>query len=139
MKTKNIITAIALLLTGVVITGTQSCSKYPDGPLISFHSRAERVANTWRIDNYKVNGNDQTSLLSGYTETYTSDGNYSYTWGNFTGTGIWAFQNKDKEIRLTGISNQNDHTLIIQKLEDKQFWYYYMDGGDMKEFHMVQN
>ncbi len=133
------ITVLMILVGGLVITGTESCSKYPDGPTLSFRSRAERVANTWKIDNYKVNGTDYTSLYSGYTETFTADGNYSYSWGSISGSGIWAFQNKDEEIRLTGITNQEDHTLIILKLEDKQFWYYFMDGGDMKEFHMIQN
>jgi hypothetical protein len=86
-----------------------------------------------------VNGTDYTSLVAGYTETYTKDGDYSYQWGSLSGTGKWAFQNHDDEIKLNGVSNQSSQTLIIQKLEEKQFWYYYMDGGDMHEFHMVQN
>lgn len=139
MKTGKVVTTMMILLGGLVILGTESCSKYPDGPTVSFRSRAERVANTWKIDNYKVNGTDYTSLMSGYTETFTKDGNYSYSWGSLNGSGLWSFQNKDEEIRLTGINNQSDHTLFILKLEEKQFWYYYMDGGDMKEFHMVQN
>jgi hypothetical protein len=138
MKIKHRIPIILGLIALIAIPTMESCSKYPDGPVISFRSRAERVANTWKIDNYKVNGDDYTSLLSGYTETFSKDGAYSYSWGSISGTGNWAFQNKDEEIRLTGTSNQDSYTMVILKLEEKQFWYYYMDGNDKKEFHMVQ-
>jgi hypothetical protein len=137
MKTKNK-TAILILLSAILLGGFNSCKKYPDGPALSLRSRTARVANTWKVDNYKVNGTDYTSLVSGYTETYTKDGNYSYSWGNVAGTGTWMFQNDDAEIRITGIANQSDVTLVILKLEEKEFWYYYMDGNDKKEFHMIE-
>lgn len=136
MKTK--ISLFLILLAGLMIPTIQGCKKYQDGPLLSLHSRAERVANTWKVDNYKENGNDYTSLVAGYTETYSKEGAYSYSWGSLAGTGTWAFQNNDAEIRITGTSNQSSVTLTILKLEEKQFWYYYMDGNDKKEFHMIQ-
>ena len=139
MKTKNKLSVLVILVAGLMIPIIQSCKKYPDGPTISFRSRTERVANTWKVDNYKKNGSDYTSLMTGYIETYTKDGNYSYSWGGFGGTGKWAFQNNDAEIKLNGVSNQSSQTLVILKLEEKQFWYYYMDGNDRKEFHMIQN
>jgi len=139
MKTKNKISALLILLAGMMIVTGESCKKYPDGPTFSIHSRTERVANTWRVDNYKVNDADYTSLVSGYTETYSKDGNFSYSFGSLAGTGTWAFQNKDEQIKITGNTNQSDVTLYILKLEEKQFWYYYMDGNDKKEFHMIGN
>jgi len=135
MKTK---TTSLLICAALIMTVFQSCKKYPDGPLISLKSKTERVCNTWKVDNYKVNGNDFTSLVANYTETYTKDGNYLYTFVGLSGSGTWAFQNKYKEIRITGIDNQSSQTLYIQKLEEKQFWYYYLDGNDKKEFHMIQ-
>lgn len=122
----------------ILVFSVQSCKKYSEGPLVSFNSRTERVANTWKVDNYKFNGNDYTSLVTNYTETFTKDGNYSYNWGVISGTGTWTFQNKDTEIKITGIDNQSNVTLFILKLEEKQFWYYYMDGTDKKEYHMIQ-
>jgi len=139
MKKTKKLSLLAILCIALLMPTIQSCKKYPDGPLISFHSRTERVANTWKVDNYHKNGNDYTSLMAGYTETYTKDGNYSYVWGSLAGTGVWGFQNSDKEIRLTGISHQQSRTLTILKLEEKEFWYYYMDGNDKNEFHMIQN
>lgn len=134
---KNRTTFLLAIFVSITFTTFESCKKYPDGPLISFHTRAERVANTWKVDNYKKNGTDYTSLLSGYTETYTKNGNYSYSLGSISGAGVWAFQNNDKEIKLTGTSNQDNYTMVILKLEEKEFWYYYMDGTDKKEFHMI--
>lgn len=126
-----------LMLSVMTVLTIQGCKKYPDGPGISFRSRTERVANTWRVDNVKINGTDYTSLYSDYTETFTREGQYSYSWGILSGSGLWEFQNNDKEIRLTGITNQESFTLVIEKLEEKQFWYYYMDGDNKKEFHMI--
>ncbi len=113
------------------------CKKYEDGPGFSLASRKGRVANTWSVENYKINGNDFTSLVSGYAETYSKDGNYSYNWGSFGGMGSWDFQNKDKEIRLIGSDDQSSRTLYILKLEQKSFWYYYFVDGDRHELHLV--
>jgi len=132
-------TGIPYIITIAVIFLLVGCTKYEDGPWFSLRSRIERVSNTWKVENYIVNGDDLTSLYQGYTETFTSDLNYSYQWGVFGGSGTWAFQNKHKEIRITGISNLSSKTLIILKLKEKEFWYYYMDGDDRKEFHMTEN
>lgn len=136
---KNKTKATLLIILSVMIGfSIQGCKKYPDGPMISLQSRTERVSNTWDVDNYKLNGNDYTSLVTGYTETFTKEGAYSYEWGLFSGSGTWKFQNNDEEVLITGINNQSNVTLYIMKLEEKQFWYYYMDGDDKKEFHMIQ-
>src|SRR4051812_28318718 len=71
---KNKVTLLIILLAGITIPAIQSCKKYSEGPALSFRSKTERVANTWKIDNYKVNGSDYTSLVAGYVETYSKDG-----------------------------------------------------------------
>ncbi|MBI5539429.1 MAG: hypothetical protein HY951_05175 [Bacteroidia bacterium] len=135
----NLFKSIAIIVfLAITIFSVPSCKKYSEGPFFSLISRTERVSNTWKVDNYKFNGNDYTSLVTNYTETYTKNGNYSYNWSAISGTGTWAFQNKDAEIKITGIDNQSTVTLFIIKLEEKQFWYYYMDGTDKKEYHMIQ-
>lgn len=138
MKTNIKVSVVLLLLAVMALPVLQGCKKYPEGPSLSLRTRTARVANTWKVDNYKINGSDFTSLVSGYTETFSKEGAYSYSWGNNSGTGTWAFQNEDQEIRITGTSNQDSYTLVILKLEEKEFWYYYMDGNDKNEFHMIQ-
>ncbi len=135
MKTK--ISFLAILFIMIAVPITHSCKKYPDGPVVSLRSRAERVANTWKVENYKINGGDYTSLISNYTETYTKNGAFSYSWGILNGSGSWSFQNKDMEIKLNGVDGQASRTLFIQKLEEKSFWYYYMDGNDKHELHLI--
>jgi hypothetical protein len=130
--------AMLIMISGILVFGIQGCNKYPDGPTISFKSRTDRISNVWKVDNYKVNGTDYTTLVSGYTETFTKGGTYSYNWGILSGSGTWQFQNKDEEVKISGLNNQSDVTLFILKLEEKQFWYYIMDGDDRREFHMIQ-
>lgn len=138
MKMKSLFASLLMMGALASVSLLESCQKYENGPAISFRSRAERVANTWKIDNYKVNDNDLTSLVTDYRETFSKDGNYSYTTGSTAGTGSWTFQNKDTEIKLVGITNQESHTLFIQKLEEDEFWYYYMDGTDKHELHLIK-
>lgn len=132
------ITSLFVLIAGLSTLTITGCKKYEDGPLISLRSREARVANTWKIDNYKVNGTDYTSLMGGYSETFTKSGGYSYESSILNGSGTWKFRNHDEEIALTGTANQDNYTLVILKLEEKEFWYYYMDGDDKKEFHLIE-
>ena len=137
MKNSIKISILFVIIATIIIIALPGCKKYPDGPTLSLRSRAERVANTWKVENYKINGNDMTSLVSGYTETFTKKGNYNYNWGIFKGSGNWDFQNKDTEIKLTGNDDQSNRTLFILKLEEKSFWYYFMDGNDKCELHLI--
>ena len=129
--------AVIVLLSALTLPIIHSCKKYEEGPTLSIRTRAERVANNWKVENYKINGDDFTSLVSGYTESFTKKGAYSYSWGILGGSGTWKFQNKDEEIKLSGDDGQSSRTLIILKLEEKAFWYYYMDGNDKNELHLV--
>lgn len=138
INTKTQITVILTLIILLTVFMLQSCQKYEDGPMISLRSRTERVSNQWVVDNYKINGADYTSLLTSYNETFTKNGAYTYSWSLFDGSGTWKFQNKDKEILLTGSDSQASRTLFILKLEEKSFWYYYTKNGDRHECHMIQ-
>ena len=135
---KNIRKMFALvILSGLMLVGIQSCSQYPDNNGITFVSKTDRVSKTWKVENYKVNNTDYTSLASAYTETFTKSGTYSFQWSILGGTGTWKFQNRNAEIQITGVSNLSSRTLFILRLEEKAFWYYYMDGSDKKELHLI--
>ena len=131
--------SVIVVLSVLMLVGVQSCSQYPDNNGITLVSKVDRVSKAWKVDNYKINDVDYTSLVTSYTETYTKQGAYSYQWAILGGTGTWEFQNKDAEIRISGDSNLTSRTIFILKLEDKEFWYYYMDGADKKEFHFIKN
>ncbi|MBL0098245.1 MAG: hypothetical protein IPP46_18440 [Bacteroidetes bacterium] len=128
-----------LLMGAILLPSIESCGKYEDGPSISLRSRKERVANTWNVENYKVDGGDFTSLVSGYSEKFSKDGDYYYSWGLLSGSGDWSFSHNDERINLNGNDGQSSRTLYILKLEEKEFWYYYMEGNVKHELHLVQN
>ncbi len=128
---------LVAMLTITLSTLFLSCNKYPEGPAVSLMTRKARLAGNWQVENYKINSNDFTSLISNYTETFSKDGNYAYSWGILGGTGTWMFQNSDKEVKLTGGDNQTSRTLYIIKLESKSLWYYYMQGDDKHELHLI--
>ena len=123
----------------ITISTFESCKKYEEGPGFSLRSRTERVSNNWKVENYKINGADYTSLLSGYSEVFEKSGAYSYHLDGVSGTGQWTFQNDDETIKVNGTDAQASRTLIILKLEEKSFWYYYMDGTDRHEIHLSEN
>jgi len=127
-----------LIIGGLLFTGLQSCNKYEEGPAISLISKTERLANIWKVENYKVGGTDFTSLVSGYTEVFSKSGAYSYNWGVISGEGTWEFQNGDMEVKLTGNDNQSSRVLHILRLENKTLWYYYMDGEERHEYHLSE-
>ena len=87
--------ALAAMLVATTFT---ACKKYPDGPEFSLLTRGNRLSNAWKVENYKVNGTDFTSLVSSYTETFSKSGAYSYSWGILNGAGTWGFIDNDSKI-----------------------------------------
>ena len=137
---KNKLKLVAIIVFAVLLFPIiESCKKYDDGPTISLRSRSERISNTWVVENYKINGTDFTSLVSNYTETFSKNKDYSYSWAVLNGSGTWTLQNSDEEIKLNGSDAQSSRTLFILKLEETAFWYYYMNGTDKHELHFVSN
>lgn len=134
MKKVKLIAAVLTVLFAVT-----SCKKYPNGPSISFETRKARVANTWKMEAVTVNGADITSAYTNisYTETYTKTGDYSYGSNLGSGSGKWAFENKDTQIKRNGVSGQSSVDLTILRLKEKSFWYKFVDGKDTYEFHLI--
>lgn len=122
-----------------------SCKKYEEGPLLSLRSKEARLANSWKVEKYLENGVDKTSnsqsFFDSYSEEFTKDGIYSYSYviGNdtYTGSGKWEFQSDETEIKVSGVSGASSETLVILKLKNDEFWYYIMDGSDKQEYHLI--
>lgn len=146
MKNFKFNLAFTFLIGILIFPAIEGCKKYPEGPSISARSKAARIANSWRVESYSKNGLDQTadfmSKKVSYIETFTKDNRWSYTYINpndgkiKAGDGNWRFLNDDKQILITEGSDL--HLLTILKLKEKEFWFYYTDGDDRKEFHLMQ-
>ncbi len=136
MKNKVIIALASASMAFVLF----SCKKYPDGPYLSIHSKTERVANTWKMEQVLINGTDVTSTYVNisYSETYDKNGNYSWSSSLGGGSGKWAFENDKTQIKRNGVSGQNSEDLTILKLKETSFWYKFTDGSDTYEFHLAE-
>ncbi|MFM9986410.1 MAG: hypothetical protein ACKVOK_14315 [Flavobacteriales bacterium] len=126
-----------LFIALIALPVLESCNKYPDGPEFSLRTRKERLSNNWKVDNYSVNDVDLTSLVTGYSEEFSKDGTYAYEWGELNGTGTWDFESNHEQVKLNGSDDQLQRRLFLLKLEETSLWYYYMDGNDRHELHMI--
>ena len=143
-----------LLITGLAIICMTGCKKYDEGGLMG---KADKrlTANTWKLEKYLRNGNDETSslLISNFTEQFQDGGtlirNYIDKDGDpFSETGSWQFDNDKQQVNLKGVSSieLTDQTSTVStsdynilKLKKEELWYYYDNGGDRHEFHLVPN
>ncbi len=138
---------VLLAATIVGITVLESCKKYEEGPTISFRSRKERVANTWKVEKYMVGGNDQTTSFNNTNPNYKikleKDGvaqlSYSAFGLNTTIDGTWDLITNDEELQ-TKFGNTTATSTIL-KLKEKELWL--VDKGDANdpsddaEMHLV--
>jgi hypothetical protein len=125
MKNKG----IAFILT-ILILASMSCTKYEDGPIITFRSKETRLSGTWKyqsiIDmdqNIEVTDNLPQTLY-----TYEKDGTYSESTGNY---GTWKFSGA-VDLVITD-STQSEIKWEIIKLANKQLWLRL----DRKEHHFI--
>lgn len=136
----NILIVIVLCLTAFVFS---ECKKYPDGPKISFRSRATRITATWYIDLYLLNGTDQTTTyLSSVGDTYAltieKNGTYQKS-GNFPDEGTCRFGDKHENIYLQSYSaSKQEQKYSILRLEFKSLWLKSIKpNGDEEEIHYI--
>lgn len=118
---------IVFLLIGVV----SSC-KYEEGPFVSFRTKKERVANTWKIEKIiKDDGKEKTGDSVPDTEyTYTDGGDYKED-GNELGD--WEFKDSKEEIyhEVNTPFGTVDYSHEILKLKEKELWVEDEDGDEI--------
>ena len=111
------------LFIGVVFFVNVSCKKYPDGPLVDFHSKVLRLCRTWDVTYFSIDGNDSTDYLKHqpfygtYTFERSNDGisisptvgncNYDCSNSNYSGKGGWGFKNNKNSIAISLVFNSN--------------------------------
>ncbi len=117
MRTKAI-----SFITVLLIIVSISCSKYEDGPIISFRSKKERIEGTWKYESmiYADQNIVVTENLPDTVLTFTKDGSYSENTGY---TGTWKFSGTvDLLIDKTKGSSAIEDKWEIIKLAKKQLW-----------------
>ncbi len=122
-----------------------SCSKYEEGPFISFRSKTERLCNIWKPVKILVNGSE-TILSSDQQKTtieFQKDGDVFITFYILgiavAQTGQWEFYDKSEKIILTMNTDDNipsKDTLKILKLMEKELWLEGKIDSDILEYHL---
>lgn len=139
--------SIVIVLAIILIT---SCKKYPDGPLINFHSKEKRIVGEWSVDYFSIDGVDST----GYLQAQPYYGKYGISNEidqgqkglvffskdyptpnlnpNYTCMGYWKFVNKKRSIYMhfriysaqgeCGPFRANEITWDIYRLTDDDLW-----------------
>ncbi len=141
-KFQGKITSLFIIITIALFSFT-SCNGYPDGPLISLESRADRVANNWKVDQAIDNGKDVTTDYTQYELNLTKTGTASLTANysvlgvkfNFTTTGTWSFLSDFKKISFDYDNDSADGVYVILKLAEKSMWLK-KDAGTL-ELHLI--
>jgi hypothetical protein len=142
---------------------TASCKKYPDGPLLSLHSVKHRLAGTWDVEYFSINGYDSTSYLKSkifygmyYFVVSHSSNDFHYV-GNspdYSHGGLWFLNNNGKELQVA-FSQPNLHSehlgpyrsediviWEIRRLTEKELWLKntYTDGREyLVKFKLFKN
>ncbi|MCX7861815.1 MAG: hypothetical protein N2449_02335 [Bacteroidales bacterium] len=121
-----------------------SCKKYEEGPFISFRSKEERLANTWKVAKYFENGVDKTNdfnnVFNGYAMTINKDNSYSLSYKLFSlmpysESGTWFF-NTDKT-SVTFKKNNSSSTWKILKLYEEELWGEFVDSNKIIQIHLI--
>lgn len=118
-------------VTLVLVIIAASCSKYQDGPFITFRKKEKRLEGTWKQSAivYLDQNISVTDNLPDTRYTYTADGNYYTTAGD---TGTWSFgEDVDLNIKLT--TTDTLITFEILRLATKDLW---LKTGQ-QEWHFV--
>lgn len=136
----------------VGLIAMESCKKYEEGPGLSFRSRAERVANTWRVAKYLEGGIDVTNDESAYPNgnwIFEKEGDLSVSTTVLgimvTATGTWDFASNDEVISyiFSGGGNTTTGEAQILMLKEKEMWLRDEmgndDPSDDKEYHFLPN
>ena len=129
-----------LILLGIGFTG---CT-YEEGPLVSFVSKSERVANSWVVNTANKNGTESTEIEGFKQINFFSEGAcqifYNPLGVDIAYSGTWALSEDNKRIlintndELTGLFSYVSEWTIL-KLKDKILKVTYIDNSD---FYVVE-
>jgi len=140
-----------LFFITLIFAGISSCKKFDEGGFVSSADK-NLTRQTWVLDSYLRNGNDETSqlVISNFEETYNADGallrSYAFDGAQMDQTGSWTLKADTKQIKIDGVSSLqltaqsstvSSSDIEIMKLKKKEFWYFFENGSDRHEFHFV--
>lgn len=136
MKTKKLTNILAVVLLLATLAPISSCSKYEEGPSISLRTKKARITNEWKLDEFKVNGEDVSSLIKmvgDFILEIKSDDTYVQTFDGESDRGKWKFSSDKEEVILTSDDGGDTQTWTIVRLAHDEFWIKFTEDGDNYE------
>jgi len=112
---------LLIALTLITFISTE-CTKYEDGPVITFRSKNNRINNTWKYESiiYVEQNSIVTENLPKIEFKLNKDGSYS---DNEDSVGTWKFSGEvDLVISKSKNSTTTETKWEIIKLSKKQLW-----------------
>ncbi len=108
-------------------TTQMSCSKYEDGPGISFRSATARISNHWKFTKVTQNSNDISNDFAGYEWKIDEDGTFKVLINSVvTASGVWRM---DKDIFVLQYADGEVDIFTIKRLTEKNLKVYLLDVG----------
>ncbi len=138
-----------LIVSGLcfVMVALFSCSKYEEGPGLSFRSKTKRLANSWRISSVTVNGVEQSGnpFFSKQKHYIYESGEYNisivdpFTQEVENVNGQWKFYDDDEKMAVNfanynGVADSLAEFRIL-KLKEKSLWLRSLDNS--VEYHFT--
>lgn len=115
---KKSIIALNLIAILLLILST-SCSKYEEGPIISFQSKEKRLINTWELSEILYNGENH-EYVGNYTFVFNEDSTGTYSNGYNVFYIKWKFDEDKKNLLVSGInSGAYEYSEIIRLTKDE--------------------
>lgn len=109
----------SIFISFILLLTILSCTKYEDGPVITFRGKKVRLEGTWKYQSkiYVDQNLEVTENLPATLYTYSKDGTYSESTGN---KGTWKFSGS-VDLKITDSTNVEVSWEII-RLSNKQLW-----------------
>lgn len=109
----------SIFISFILLLTILSCTKYEDGPVITFRGKKVRLEGTWKYQSkiYVDQNLEVTENLPATLYTYSKDGTYSESTGN---KGTWKFSGS-VDLKITDSTNVEVVWEII-RLSNKQLW-----------------
>ncbi|NCO54052.1 MAG: hypothetical protein COS14_01270 [Bacteroidetes bacterium CG02_land_8_20_14_3_00_31_25] len=114
--------SLIIIISFIFIVDLASCTKYEDGPILTFRSKKTRIVNTWKYESiiYVEQNSVVTENLPTIEFTCSKDGLYS---DNEDSVGTWKFSGEvDLIISKSKNSTTTETKWEIIKLAKKQLW-----------------
>ncbi len=137
MKYTNILkVSILLLICGTLFS---SCSKYDQGPGLSFRSKSARVTNHWKVQKVLWEGDDVTELLEGQTYEFKEDNTYAiYDNDIVSENGKWSLVEEKEKLEMIDNEYPDEKiTYTIIKLKEKEMMWEYTEDDETFEFTFI--